>query len=196
MCNGRAGRRLRRQRGLKALPNPPPVIYRCQHCRSSIQWLYLCHRFLQVYLCQRLHTETHAMVQPSFSIDSIEQSTNTLSIILDNEILEFNSTAAACPNAAAIFRSIYNDDDDVSNYSYMSPPSPQLLPTSTQCVKSSDNSGLSAHYHMSPPINTQLSTPPVHKTTKTAAPTVIIQMMLPPHSTSMTHPHSHQECLL
>ena len=196
MCNGRAGRRLRRQRGLKALPNPPPVIYRCQHCRSSIQWLYLCHRFLQVYLCQRLHTETHAMVQPSFSIDSIEQSTNTLSIILDNEILEFNSTAAACPNAAAIFRSIYNDDDDVSNYSYMSPPSPQSLPTSTQCEKLLTIQVYLPTIICRHPLSLSCQPLPVHKTTKTAAPTVIIQMMLSPRSTSMTHPHSHQECPL
>ena len=45
-------RRSKRRR-TRASKTPPPVIHYRHHSRSSIQWLYLCHRLAQVYLHQR-----------------------------------------------------------------------------------------------------------------------------------------------
>jgi hypothetical protein len=71
------------------------INYRHHSC-FSIQWLYLCHHFLQAYLSQHPLSETHNTIQPpQFFFDIIEQLTGTLSTILDYELLDFGA-ASAC----------------------------------------------------------------------------------------------------
>jgi hypothetical protein len=66
-------RRSKRQR-TQASKTPPPVIHYRHHSRSSIQWLYLRHRFVQAYLHQRHLSDTHTETQPAhqFLVESIE----------------------------------------------------------------------------------------------------------------------------
>ena len=60
-----------RRRTSQALP---PVIHYRYHQRSSIQWLYLRHRFVAAYLSRRPLPDTHTELQPPQTpVDSIEQ---------------------------------------------------------------------------------------------------------------------------
>ena len=75
------------------------MIHYRRHSRSSIQWLYLCHRFAQVYLHQRHLSDTHTEIQPThqFLVESIEHLVGEISTVLDNALLDFN-TATMCPD--------------------------------------------------------------------------------------------------
>ena len=89
-------RRSKRRR-TRAPKTPPPVIHYRHHTRSSIQWLYLCHRFVQAYLHQRHLPDTHTETQPAhqFLVESIEHLVGKISTVLDNALLDF-STATMC----------------------------------------------------------------------------------------------------
>jgi hypothetical protein len=79
------------------------VIHYRRHSRSSIQWLYLCHRFAQVYLHQRHLSDTHTEIQPAhqFLVESIEHLVGEISTVLDNALLDFNTAT------------IYSSDDTI-----------------------------------------------------------------------------------
>jgi hypothetical protein len=74
------------------------VIHYRHHFRSSIQWLYLRHRFVQAYLHQRHLSDTHTETQEpahQFLVESIEHLVGKISTVLDNALLDF-STATMC----------------------------------------------------------------------------------------------------
>jgi len=92
-CTTRRSKR-RRMRASKTLP---PVIHYRHHSRSSIQWLYLRHCFVQAYLYQCHLSDTHTETQPAhqFLVESIEHLAGKISTVLDNALLDF-STATMC----------------------------------------------------------------------------------------------------
>ena len=92
-CMMRQSKR-RQTRASKALP---AVIHYCDRSRSSIQWLYLSHRFIQAYLHQHQLSDTHTETQPAhqFLVESIEHLVGKISTVLDNTLLDF-STATMC----------------------------------------------------------------------------------------------------
>ena len=90
-------RRSKRRR-TRASKTSPPVIHYRHHSRSSIQWLYLRHRFVQAYLHQRHLSDTHTETQEpahQFLVEYIKHLVGEISTVLDNALLDF-STATTC----------------------------------------------------------------------------------------------------
>ena len=102
----------RRRRTSRALP---PVIHYRYCPRSSIRWLYLRHRFIVTYLSRRPLPDTHTELQPPQNlVDSIEQFSGKLSIILDNALLDFSAAMTRLDNTIHAIENALDDDISIS----------------------------------------------------------------------------------
>ena len=90
-CVTRHSRNRRTKRPSKA--SPPPAIHYRRCSRSSIQWLYLRHRFTAAYLSNTTSSDpTNNLIQPQhFSTDTIDQLTSRSSTILDTALFDFRA---------------------------------------------------------------------------------------------------------
>ena len=79
--------------------------------RSSIRWLYLRHRFIVTYLSRHPLPDTHTELQPPQNlVDSIEQFSGKLSIILDNALLDFSAAMTRLDNTIHAIENALDDD--------------------------------------------------------------------------------------
>ena len=79
--------------------------------RSSIQWLYLRHRFTAAYLNHTSSSDPNDTIQPQhFSTDTIDQLTSRVSTILDTALSDFCAATTCLDNTIDIIEDILEND--------------------------------------------------------------------------------------